>query len=118
VVTSTLQVTRQDNTQPPDPADVPFVAAWNGMTDALKSGDKIRALSFLSDDARLKYDPVFDALMPDMPQIAASFSSLKNVSIGDEFAEYAVNRIIDGVNRIFMINFVKDSDGVWRIDQM
>ena len=29
--------------------------------------------------------------------------------------EYAINPVIDGVNRVFLIYFVQDVDGVWRI---
>ena len=101
-----------------DPIDAPFMSVWDGMIGSLTVGDKTGALSYLSHSAKIKYDPVFDALMSDMSQIARSFSSPKRVSIGDDLAEYAVNRVIDGVDRIFLISFVRDSDGVWRIDQM
>ena len=101
-----------------DPIDAPALSVWDGMNGALTAGDKAGALSYLSHSAKIKYDPVFDALMSEMSQIARSFSSPKRVSIGDDLAEYAVNRVIDGVDRIFLISFVRDSGGVWRIDQM
>jgi len=33
-------------------------------------------------------------------------------------AEYAVNRTISGVNQIFLIYFIKGSDGIWRLESM
>ena len=32
--------------------------------------------------------------------------------------ECAISRTIDGRDRVFLIYFLKDSDGVWRIDAM
>ena len=53
-----------------------------------------------------------------MPDIVASFSPLQRVSLSPAIGEYAVNRTIDGRDRIFLIYFLKDADGVWRIDAM
>jgi hypothetical protein len=61
---------------------------------------------------------VFDALLPQMPEIIASYSSLQQVSISSDIGEYAVNRTINGENWIFLIYFLKDADGVWRLDAM
>ena len=88
------------------------------MSSALAAGDKVRALSYLSTNAQGKYGPVFDKLMPDMAAIFASASTLQLVSISEGMGEYAVNRTIDGVNRIFFIYFLQDDDGIWRIDSM
>jgi hypothetical protein len=33
-------------------------------------------------------------------------------------AEYAANRTISGVNQISFIYFIKDPDGVWRLESM
>jgi hypothetical protein len=65
-----------------------------------------------------KYGPVFEALLPNMPDIVASYSPLQRVSLAPEIGEYAVSRTIDGRNRIFLIYFLRGSDGVWRIDAM
>lgn len=34
------------------------------------------------------------------------------------FGEYAVNRTIDGVNHVYLIYFLPDADGIWRLDSM
>ena len=56
--------------------------------------------------------------MPNYTAIAGSFSPLKRLAISADIGEYAINRTIDGVNRIFFIYFLLEADGVWRIDSM
>jgi hypothetical protein len=99
-------------------ADQMFQLLWNGMHAALVSGDKASALRYLNGPAQAKYDPVFAALMADMPTIVASYASFQRFAFTSRMTEYALNRMIDGVNRIFLINFMQDDDGVWRFDSM
>ena len=40
------------------------------------------------------------------------------MSVAGGVGEYAINRVIDGVNRIFLVYFLQGTDGVWRIDAM
>ena len=40
------------------------------------------------------------------------------LNINTEFSEYAINRTIDGVDRIFLIYFIKDESGSWKLDSM
>ena len=103
-----------------DPAamDALFTSIWGGMNAALIADDKATALTFLTPGAQEKYGPVFDALMSSMPDIVASYSALQRSSISPSIGEYAINRTIDARNRIFLIYFLKDFDGVWRIDAM
>jgi len=103
-----------------DPATVDqnLKALWAGMNDAVIAGNKEAALSYLSEPARGTYGPVFDVLQSDYAQIAASFSPLQGMGMSPEMIEYAVNRTIDGENRIFFIYFVRDLDGTWRLDSM
>ena len=75
-------------------------------------------MQHFSASAGVRYGPVFDALLPDLPQIAASFSPLLRAELGSAYAEYAVVRVIGGVKRVYMIQFVVGADGVWRIDSM
>lgn len=103
-----------------DPAamDKHFKSIWDGMNSALVAQDKRKALAYLNGSARMKYEPIFGKLLPDFPAIVASYSALQNVSITSEIGEYAVNRVIDGVDQIFFIYFQRDPDGVWHLDSM
>jgi len=53
-----------------------------------------------------------------MPEIIASYSPLQRVSVQADIGEYAINRTINGQNRLFLVYFLKDADGVWRLDAM
>ncbi len=102
----------------PDPADVPLIAAWSGLKSALIAGDKTAALTYLTDTAKVKYGPVFDALMSHMPEIMATYSAPGRVYAGEQYAEFGVSRTVDGVNRIYLITFLRDENGGWKIDSM
>jgi Bacterial Ig domain/Glucodextranase, domain B len=93
-------------------------AVWNGMTTALASSDTARAQTYLDPFARQRYGQVFSLLQPDLPQIVETFSTLQGVTLTYEFGEYAVNRVIDGQNRLFLIYFGLNGDGVWRLGAM
>ncbi len=98
--------------------DALFKSLWGGMNAALLAGDKATALTFLTTRAREKYGPVFDVLLSHMSEIISSYSPLRGVTVAPGYAEYALNRTINGENRIFLIYFLKDADGVWRLDAM
>ena len=76
------------------------------------------ALQYLNSQARLKYGPVFDVLLPQLPAIVAAFSVPRTMTITNKIGEYAVNQVIDGVDSLYFIHVLLDADGVWRIDSM
>ena len=98
--------------------DVMFKDVWNSINGALVAGDKTTAMQFLTTNAQAKYGPVFDALLPHMSEIIASYSPFRQVSISAGIGEYAVTRVIDDQNHLFLIYFLKDGDGVWRLEAM
>ncbi|HET7629873.1 MAG TPA: Ig-like domain-containing protein, partial [Candidatus Saccharimonadales bacterium] len=91
---------------------------WTGLNWALKIGDKGAAMHYLDYTAQNKYGPVFDALLPYMPNIIGSYSPLAQASVASDFSEYAIRRTSNGQDRLFFIDFIKDGDGVWRLDSM
>lgn len=93
-------------------------AVWGAMNDALAQGDKAAAMSYLSEQARETYEPVFDALMPRMPEIVASYSAPKRSLVTQTYSEYGVNRALDGVNRVFLIGFIPNQVGQWLVEAM
>lgn len=96
-----------------------FQSIWSGMNGALAAKDKAKALQFLTQQARAKYGPVFDLLLPKMPQIVASISPLQRSRISDGYAEYAVKRPgAGGKVYLYLVYFLRDQDGVWRLDEM
>ena len=98
--------------------DATLRAVWAGMTSALAAGDKPAAMQYLSGSAQQRYGPVFDLLLPSLGQIVGTFSDLHSLTLADGFGEYAINRIIDGKNRVFLIYFGRSGDGLWRVESM
>ena len=91
---------------------------WSSFTQALAAQNKAVAMNAITTSSREAYGPIYDALAPEMQAIIGSFSALQSSMLSSTVGEYAVNRTIDGVNRIFFIYFLRDVDGVWRIDSM
>lgn len=98
--------------------DADIQAVWAGMNEALVAGEKEAALQFLSGGAREQYGPIFDTLLPRMPEIVASYSPLRRSVASGSYSEYGVNRMIDGINRVFLIGFVTSESGQWLADSM
>jgi PKD repeat protein len=98
--------------------DALFKSMWNSMNTALINGDIATALTFLDVAAQQKYEPVWRVLLPHMSEIVASYSPVRGAFIGQNVAEYGLNRTINGENRLFLIYFLKDKSGVWRLAAM
>jgi len=62
--------------------------------------------------------PIFQRLMPYWPSIIASYSPLRGTSLLPGFAEYNLNRTLGGQARLFLVYFIQDVDGVWRLESM
>lgn len=98
--------------------DQMFTTIWNGMNDALKVGDIDKASSYLTYGAQKKYKPVFTALKPHFTEIVASYSPLTRLAVVGDVAEYVVQRPFNAGQRVYLINFLKDANGVWRLGEM
>ena len=66
----------------------------------------------------MQYDEIFEVLIPEMPEIVASYFPLRQSLVTGEYVEYGVNRLIDGVDRVFLIGFVTNEFGQWQLDSM
>lgn len=98
--------------------DALFQGIWGDMTTALVGGNKAAAMNELGSVAVQKYGQVFDALMSDMPSIVKGFSPLLRSSLSGVVAEYAIVRTQNGKRMLYFLYFVKDGDGIWRLDSM
>ena len=93
-------------------------AVWSGMTTALAGGDKAGALRYMDASLQQRYAPAIDVLLPSMATIVGSFSDPHTMTLTNELGEYAVTRLIDGEQRVFLIYFGRNGDGLWRIGSM
>ena len=99
-------------------SDEVFKQVWNGMRNALEVGDKLSAMKHVSANGALVLDGVFDSLMENMPDIFAELSGIEKISISDQVADFGVIRIEDGLIKTYVINYIKDSNGLWKIDSL
>src|SRR5690606_21559534 len=95
--------------------DAMFRAIWDGWKEKLVTGDTEAALAYISPGRRERYRKLFDGLAGRWPQIFATFTAMEPAILSSGFTEYAVNRTIDGENRLFLIYFAQDKNGVWRL---
>jgi hypothetical protein len=59
------------------------------------------------------------AALASLPAVAASVSPPQTSLLGGSVSEYAVTRVKpDGTQQLFLIYFVRDPDGIWRLDTM
>lgn len=114
-VTKTLRIVVQSVAE----VDQLLRTAWNGFTQALVAQDKVAAMKSLTVSAQARYGRVFDALLASLPAVAASLSAPERGVLTGSVGEYFVTRQApDGTLRLFLIYFIRDVDGVWRLDTM
>lgn len=114
-VTKTLRIVVQD----PQQLDQLLQATWNSFTQALVARDKVAAMKSLTASAQARYGRVFDALQTSLPAVAASVSAPEPGLMTSTVGEYFLTRQApDGSLRLFLIYFIRDADGVWRLDTM
>lgn len=95
--------------------DVMLQAKWNGMKDALRGGNINRALDPITLIARDDYQYLFTALTPQLENIDDILKNITLVSMDDGRAEYEMIRVDDGIPLSYLVLFVLDGDGIWRL---
>jgi hypothetical protein len=91
---------------------------WAGMNAALSAGDTVKAQKYLSGEALARYASVFQDLGTQLPSIVQAVSPITKVELANDYAEYSAVRRVNNVNKVFLIYFVRDGDGIWRVDSM
>ncbi len=95
--------------------DSQLKSTWENMKAALVSNNIDGALSYFGDFSKDKYKRVFLDLGTDLPSIISSLPDIVFVSFYGNVAEYAINRLEDGINRLYFIYFIRDESGLWKI---
>ncbi len=86
------------------------------FTDALSKQKKARALATLTGGLAIQFSGVYDALQDQWPGIIASMGPIGATMYGTGNFEAAVARDRGGQRFLYLIEGMRDSDGVWRID--
>jgi hypothetical protein len=91
---------------------------WDSFRAALGRGDVDGALRFVADGARERYRRALLDLAPDLPAVAATLQDVTVEVMEAEYAMASTLRTLDGNSEGFVISFLRDRDGVWRIASM
>ena len=101
--------------------DAVFKPIWNGMKNALKSGDAAGALNYILPASRQKYSNTFIALQANISEIANGMQDIELAYVSDTVARYRIRRdhLVFGQYRTitYYIYYRKDQNGQWMIDE-
>lgn len=109
--TDTVAITVLNATQ----MDTLLKGKWDGMKAALAAGNMSGAMAFITPGAQSRYRPGFEALGPDLSTIIESLPNIELLDMGQDSAEYVIVRPQNGQNRLYIIEFSRDANGLWKI---
>jgi len=94
---------------------------WEVMKRALSNKDISKGLDFFLDSSREVYEQAFSVILDELPQIVSDMQDIELIFLSDNVAKYRINRVhdIDGTPQTitYYIYFVKDLNGLWKIDR-
>jgi hypothetical protein len=91
-------------------------AKWTGMKDALQQEDTPAALQFIASRNRDVYKELFAELAPELPKVGANLGDIRIIRIRVDLAEYELLVVEDGQTISYYVEFIKDTDGLWRVN--
>jgi hypothetical protein len=100
----------------PTAIDAHLQAIWQGVKDALRSGDVATALQYVHSTQTVHYQTLWDQLPSGtLANIDNVLTSIQPVQIGFGNAEYEMLRVEDGQTFSYPVRFELDQDGLWRL---
>ena len=90
-------------------------AKWEGMKAALATGNVSEAVVNFSELSKAKYQQQFTALSTVLPQIASEMGQIAMVKSDGRLTEYDLRISENGNVYSFLLLFIKDRNGLWRI---
>lgn len=88
---------------------------WEGMKGGLSQGNIEKALKYIAAPSQNMYRYNFELMSSLLPTIAQDMGNITLVKIVDNLAEYEMTATQDGQTLSFYVEFVRDTDGIWRI---
>jgi hypothetical protein len=89
---------------------------WEGVRLKLAAGDVEGSLAFFSDSAKGDYRELFTALTPVLPEIVQEMSDIELIECTRDAAIYDIRTVRKGVDYSFQLLFIKDAQGIWKVD--
>lgn len=114
-VGNTYQDTIGINAMALDTVDNLLKGKWAGMKTGLSQGNVEKAVGYIASGSKNMYQYNFQLMSSLLPTIAQDMGSITLVKIVDNVAEYEMTATQDGQTLSFYVEFVKDTDGIWRI---
>jgi hypothetical protein len=95
--------------------DLLLQSKWNAMKNALRAGDTATAASYIVKAKQSLYQNIFNNLTISFSAIDQYLPNLTFVEQRQNIVEYEVTRTEGPDEVTYMVQFVLDYDGVWRI---
>ncbi|MES2999885.1 MAG: Ig-like domain-containing protein [Pseudomonadota bacterium] len=114
VTTQQLAVTGVD----PVKMDLMLKDLWMRLLAKVRTGDVEGALNGVTAGAQGQYRSIFQNLQPDAATAVDQLGTLEGVTLSIDHAEYVILRQKAGGTVGYPVYFIRDNDGVWRVDAM
>lgn len=88
---------------------------WEGMKGEMAGGNIEKALKYITAPSQNMYRYNFELMSSLLPTIAQDMGNITLVKIVDNLAEYEMTATQDGQTLSFYVEFVRDTDGIWKI---
>lgn len=88
---------------------------WIDHLDHLNNGDIQSALSLMHEKRREDYEIMFNALLPQLPNILSTNRDFTLVSSRGNDTHYELTTYENGKNYVYPVDFLKANNGLWKI---
>jgi hypothetical protein len=103
-----------------DVIDTLLKSKWNGMKASLIAGDVENALVYFNVEQRARYRTLFNALGPQLSQVATGMQDIQLITLRENRAKYRLRRQEfyggQAVTLTYYVYFVQNAVGLWSID--
>lgn len=93
-----------------------FSAIWNNTKTALANNDMPGALTNFADTAKNIYQYNYQLLSGHLPELAQDMANIVLLKMGENVAQCEMRITEGGSEKAYYVEFVKDNDGVWRLN--
>jgi hypothetical protein len=96
--------------------DALLQAKWEGMKTGLANGNIEEALKYLATNSQTEYREIFELLTLQLPTLASGMNNIAMIQFRGDIAEYYIKRFQRNTDISYFIYFVKDENGLWKIE--
>ncbi|PKL52235.1 MAG: hypothetical protein CVV37_02295 [Nitrospira bacterium HGW-Nitrospira-1] len=101
--------------------DTLLKAKWERMKGALASQDVESGLIYFLERFKESYRQALNVITDELPRIVSDMQNIEMIYLAGNVAKYRINRVqnIDGIPQTltYYIYFVREANGIWKIDR-